>query len=272
MTIRIPDHYELLGVRKDASPEQIQIAFRDQMRKWHPDVNKTEEAQIKSRHLNNARDTLSDETKRRFYDQSLNPTVTTAGSEVKEKSPKPTSTSNDSQTKVNQTRAYAGSDWESFLRDLRKKTESRKRRAPKSPPKATLNEYQGSRLRIKSEILYRQSGLDASKACKCYRCNYLWFSKKHFGVPKRCPYCKSGAWNIRRIFRCYQCSHVWETGALHGNARYLFVQCPHCRSLDWHRPSFRYKLCKEKWTVRTGSIFGSIFASLECLLTGDKAA
>ena len=64
------DYYEILGVKKSASAEEIRKAFRKLARKYHPDVNpgdKTAEEKFKT--LSEANDVLSDPKKRKIYDQ-----------------------------------------------------------------------------------------------------------------------------------------------------------------------------------------------------------
>src|SRR5574337_2107223 len=64
------DYYELLGVKKSASAEDIRKAFRKLARKYHPDVNpgdKTAEEKFKA--ISEANDVLSDPKKRKIYDQ-----------------------------------------------------------------------------------------------------------------------------------------------------------------------------------------------------------
>jgi len=50
------DFYKLLGVAKDATPEQIKKAFREKVKKYHPDLNKENEEIFKL--LNQAYTTL----------------------------------------------------------------------------------------------------------------------------------------------------------------------------------------------------------------------
>ena len=64
------DYYEILGVKKSASAEEIRKAFRKLARKYHPDVNpgdKTAEEKFKA--LSEANEVLSDPKKRKIYDQ-----------------------------------------------------------------------------------------------------------------------------------------------------------------------------------------------------------
>src|SRR5579863_6400506 len=64
------DYYEVLGVKKSASAEDIRKAFRKLARKFHPDVNpgdKTAEEKFKA--ISEANDVLSDPKKRKIYDQ-----------------------------------------------------------------------------------------------------------------------------------------------------------------------------------------------------------
>jgi DnaJ-class molecular chaperone len=63
------DYYEILGVSRDASEAEIKSAYRKLARKYHPDVNKAEDASEKFREATEAYDVLSDEKKRKLYDQ-----------------------------------------------------------------------------------------------------------------------------------------------------------------------------------------------------------
>lgn len=66
------DFYELLGIKKDATKEEIKKAYRDMVKRYHPDVNKSDEASKIIISLNEAKETLLDDDKRREYDKLLN--------------------------------------------------------------------------------------------------------------------------------------------------------------------------------------------------------
>lgn len=62
------DHYEVLGVSRDASQEEIKKAYRRLARQLHPDVNPGAEAEEKFKLVTHAYDVLSDPDERRRYD------------------------------------------------------------------------------------------------------------------------------------------------------------------------------------------------------------
>ena len=63
------DYYEVLGLSKGASQDEIKRAYRKLAKKYHPDINKEPGAEEKFKEINEAYDTLSDEQKKARYDQ-----------------------------------------------------------------------------------------------------------------------------------------------------------------------------------------------------------
>jgi len=69
MAVKFRDYYEILGVKRGASQDEIQRAYRKLARKYHPDVNKAKDAEDKFKEINEAYEVLKDPEKRKMYDQ-----------------------------------------------------------------------------------------------------------------------------------------------------------------------------------------------------------
>lgn len=63
------DYYEVLGISKDASKDEIKKAYRKLSKQFHPDINKEADANDKFKEISEANETLSDDQKRAQYDQ-----------------------------------------------------------------------------------------------------------------------------------------------------------------------------------------------------------
>lgn len=63
------DYYEVLGLSKGASEQEIKKAYKRLAKKYHPDVNKDPDAEEKFKEIRDAYDVLSDSSKRSAYDQ-----------------------------------------------------------------------------------------------------------------------------------------------------------------------------------------------------------
>jgi DnaJ-class molecular chaperone len=64
----MPDYYNILGVSRDASEQEIKKAYRSMSLQYHPDRNSSEEAKSKMLEINAAYEVLGDEGKKRNYD------------------------------------------------------------------------------------------------------------------------------------------------------------------------------------------------------------
>jgi len=63
------DFYDMLGVSRDASGEEIEKAYREAVREYHPDVSDDPDAEEKFKKAKTAKEVLTDEEKREMYDQ-----------------------------------------------------------------------------------------------------------------------------------------------------------------------------------------------------------
>src|SRR5258708_19294672 len=64
------DYYKVLGVKRDAKPDEIKKAYRRLARKYHPDVNPGDKsAEERFKLITEAHDILSDEKKRKIFDR-----------------------------------------------------------------------------------------------------------------------------------------------------------------------------------------------------------
>lgn len=76
MMRELKNYYAVLGITNMASLEEIKKVYRELVLKWHPDKNKSMEAETKMREINEAYDTLGDPEKKGRYDILFNQSLT----------------------------------------------------------------------------------------------------------------------------------------------------------------------------------------------------
>src|ERR1044071_3248732 len=70
MPVKFRDYYEILGVARNAKPEEIKKTYRKLARKYHPDLNpNNKQAEEKFKEIQEAYEVLGDADKRKKYDQ-----------------------------------------------------------------------------------------------------------------------------------------------------------------------------------------------------------
>ncbi|NLC06119.1 MAG: DnaJ domain-containing protein, partial [Erysipelothrix sp.] len=63
------DYYEVLGISKGASDDEIKRAYKKKARQYHPDVNKASDAEERFKEVNEAYQVLSDADQKAAYDR-----------------------------------------------------------------------------------------------------------------------------------------------------------------------------------------------------------
>ena len=69
MSVKFKDYYEILGIPRTSSAEEIKKTYRKLARKYHPDINKAAGAEARFKEIGEAYEVLSDPEKRGRYDQ-----------------------------------------------------------------------------------------------------------------------------------------------------------------------------------------------------------
>jgi len=188
------DYYEVLGVPRNAGAADIKKAYRQQARQYHPDVNKSEDAEERFKEISEAYEVLSDEQKRAAYDRFGHAGVQgTAGA------------------------GYTGFDdfgfgdiFEEFFSGFGMGTRRRARRAPR----------RGTDLQVQLTISFEEAAFGCEKEIEVMR-------------HETCSHCQgSGAEPGTQPMRCPQCNGTGEVRQVQQSILGSFVNvstCPRCR-------------------------------------------
>lgn len=198
------DYYEVLGVSRDATEEEIKRAFRKLAFQYHPDRNHEDGAEQKFKEVNEAYEVLSDADKRAAYDRFGH---SGAGGFFG--------------------RGFEGFDFGGFgdiFEAFFGGTSTATRQAPK----------RGNDLRYRISISFEEAALGCEKEIEITRteiCSTCHGTRSKPGSqPSRCPSC-DGTGQIRRVQRSLfgQFINTAICNQCHGEGRLITEPCPECR-------------------------------------------
>jgi molecular chaperone DnaJ len=204
------DYYEVLGVSKDASSEEIKRAFRKLAFQYHPDRNREDGAEAKFKEVNEAYEVLSDADKRAAYDRFGH-----GGAE-----------------------GFFGRGFEGFdfggFGDIFEAffggTGTATRQAPK----------RGNDLRYKMSVSFEEAALGCEKEIditRTERCSTCHGTGSNPGSqPSRCPSC-DGTGQIRRVQRSLfgQFINTAVCSQCHGEGRLITDPCRDCKGTGFQK-------------------------------------
>ena len=231
------DYYKVLGVKRDAKPEEIKKAYRRMARKYHPDVNPGDKsAEERFKLITEAHDVLSDEKKRKVYDRFGQYSDNLAEAAARGATPGgggnagragggfdftgfdwgPSSTSST-------TSSGGGSSFRDIFADLFGGSSAKEEREPPRPqPKRGADIEMPLALSFEEAITGLMTNITVNRSEQCTRCNGAGDTG---GAPITCPTCK-GSGQVQRA-----------------GGRLKFAQeCPDCSGTGKRRPPC--SLCK----------------------------
>ena len=212
--MRNKNYYQILGVSRSATPEQIKRAYRKIALQYHPDKNPGDkQAEGKFKEASMAYETLSDPGQRVGYDPS-------SGTDTKNRSGGGFGHSNDSSSRFTD-----------LFEDLFKtRLEAKRRTKTKQPPDA--EEKRGSDIRVDLEISFPEAILGTEKTIQvqrnesCERCEGTGTRKG--SLQSTCPKCM-GSGEVSQQSLPGARLHVQPCSRCHGTGIFIHQPCRTCR-------------------------------------------
>ena len=198
------DYYEVLGVDRNATDEEIKRAFRKLAFKYHPDHNCDDGAEDRFKEINEAYEVLSDPDKRAAYDRFGH-----GGAE-----------------------SFFGRGFEGFdfggFGDIFNAFFSRATTATRQAPQRGADLRYGIAVTLEEVALSTEKEINISRTENCSLCQGV--GCKPGSQPSRCPNC-NGTGQVRRtqqsIFGRF--TNITTCSQCHGEGRIITEPCPQCR-------------------------------------------
>jgi len=198
------DYYEVLGIARDATDEEIKRAFRKLAFKYHPDRNREDGAEGKFKEINEAYEVLSDSEKRATYDHFGH-----GGAE-----------------------SIFGQGFEGFnfggLGDIFDAFFGRATTATRHAPQRGDDLYHRTTITLEEAASGCEKEINISRTENCSLCQGV--GSKPGSQPSRCPNC-NGTGQVRRVQQSIFGRFVNTTicSKCHGEGRIITDPCPQCK-------------------------------------------
>jgi len=248
------DYYEVLGIKRDAKPDEIKKAYRRLARKYHPDVNPGDKASEERFKLTTeAHDVLSDPKKRKVYDQFGQYSDNLADAHARGAGPSAGRTSAgfdfsgfDWTTTATPGSASTGSSFRDIFADLFGGGSAKEKEPPRAQPQRGADIEMPLALSFEEAIKGLTTNLTVNRSEQCSRCN----GAGDIGGP---------------VMVCATCKGTGQVQRAGGRLRFA-QECQDCGGTGRRRSPC--SLCKGKGTVaKTENVKVRIPAGVE---TGSR--
>ena len=198
------DYYDVLGVGRDASDEDIKKAFRKLAFKYHPDHNREPEAEERFKEVNEAYEVLSDPDKRASYDRFGRVGVEGFG------------------------RGFEGSDIFRGFGDIFDAFFGGATTANRRGPQKGADLRYNLTISFEEAVFGCEKELEVTRTESCSACQGT--GSKPGSQPSRCPNC-NGSGQVRRVQQSIfgRFVNVTTCERCHGDGRIITDPCPQCR-------------------------------------------
>ena len=198
------DYYEVLGIGRDATEEEIRRAFRKLAFKYHPDHNHDDRAGERFKEVNEAYEVLSDPDKRAAYDRFGH-----GGAEGLFG------------------RGFEGFDFGGFG-DIFDAFFGGAATATRQAPQRGADLSYGITITFEEAALGCEREINISRTENCSSCQGV--GSKPGSQPSRCPNC-NGSGQVRRVHQSLfgRFTHTTTCPQCHGEGRIITEPCPQCR-------------------------------------------
>jgi molecular chaperone DnaJ len=214
------DYYEILGVPKGASDDEIKAAFRKLARQYHPDVSKEEHAEEKFKEINEAYGVLSDSDKRARYDRFGKEGLNGMGSGG-----------------FHDYSADFGDLFEEILGGFGFSTGRRARNAPRRGRDLQMQ----VRLTFEEAVFGVEKEIEFQREASCSRCNGN--GAEPGTTPVKCSTC-NGQGEVRQVRQTFlgQMVQTAPCPACNGRGEVISSPCKTCRGAGLERKTIKKKV------------------------------
>jgi len=204
------DYYEILGVPRNASEEEIRRAYRRLARQYHPDVNKEPDAEAKFKEINEAYQVLSDAEKRAMYDRFGHEGVGNGGFGSYD---------------------FTGSPFGFGIETIFENLFGASTRRTRSPRKGNDLRYRMT-LTFEEAVFGTTKEIEITRRTVCPRCQGT--RAEPGSSPSRCPTC-GGSGEVRRMQSTLigQFVTVTQCNTCQGEGVVITNPCRECRGQGW---------------------------------------